>query len=263
LPEEKSYLFRGRVPKTSSVAELRTSVEFIIEENVPLSVSEAVFDYFVIEDPSLETNDTLDVAVSVVPRDLVESYVSILNSAGLSPLHFEIESQAIAKAVVKKGDKTPYLLINLFDRKIGIYVVSQEAIQFASTLPLTERPERKGEKIESEGEKQMTSKTSPIDIDIPIEEVKSETNKIISYWNSQSERLGSDKIPIETAVLSGKGADSKKLSRDLSFLNMKIRAADVWTNAFSLEDYIPSLPKNESLEYVVAVGLAIPNRPRS
>jgi Tfp pilus assembly PilM family ATPase len=44
LPDEKTYIFRADIP-TATDAEVQTAIEFKIQENVPLSPTEVIFDY--------------------------------------------------------------------------------------------------------------------------------------------------------------------------------------------------------------------------
>lgn len=47
LPEEHAYVFQTRVPKSVRRSQIRNVLEFKLEENVPLSGAEAIFDYSV------------------------------------------------------------------------------------------------------------------------------------------------------------------------------------------------------------------------
>jgi hypothetical protein len=38
---------------------------------------------------------------------------------------------------------------------------------------------------------------------------------------------------------------------------IRTEVADVWQNVFSFDDYIPPINKTDSLDFVVAIGLAI------
>jgi Tfp pilus assembly PilM family ATPase len=236
IPEEQSYIFRGKIPKTTESSEIRTAVEFIIEENVPLMVSESVFDYSVIEQENQNEATSMDVSVSVVSERVVRSYLEALRKADLSPLHFEIESQAIAKALVRRDDPTAYLLLNFFETKIGIYIVSENVVQFSSTIALS-------------GDRKV----------VPFDELKNEIHKVLSYWDSQLEKLNEKKKVISNVIVSGVVSDEKELFEKLDFLKMSLEIGNVWSNAFSFNFHIPEIPKAESLSYATAIGLALPH----
>lgn len=48
IPEEKAYLFTMEIPSGESEA-VRNHIEFHLEENVPIALADAVFDYHIIK----------------------------------------------------------------------------------------------------------------------------------------------------------------------------------------------------------------------
>ena len=82
-----------------------------------------------------------------------------------------------------------------------------------------------------------------------------ETKKIRDYW---SER-GEGKKEINRIIISGKDALSADLVSQISLdPNIHVEVADVWRNAFSAEEFVPPINREDSLDYAVAVGLAFP-----
>jgi hypothetical protein len=87
-----------------------------------------------------------------------------------------------------------------------------------------------------------------------IEPIHAEMTKVYGYWEEHGQ--GDD---VSEIILCGHHAS--KVSAALvksSHSPAKTRVADVWTNAFSYDDYIPPILRDESLEYAVAAGLAFP-----
>ncbi|MDE2188828.1 MAG: pilus assembly protein PilM, partial [Patescibacteria group bacterium] len=80
LPEERMYLFKTQVP-FGTAAEIHENIALRLEENVPLPAAEAVFYFDLIRSPL--TNNHHTASVSVAPRKLVESYLTVLDKAGL------------------------------------------------------------------------------------------------------------------------------------------------------------------------------------
>lgn len=266
IPEEKGYLFQAQIPKVSSPVEIATAVEFIIEENVPLSVSESVFDFALIESPKEE--NFLEVAVSVVAAEAVRSYLSAFREAGLSPIHFEVESQAVAKAVVPRDDTHLRLLIHIFRNKIGLYLVHKSVVSFSSTIALS--PDAFTEEAADEehshdknrnhhGKEKKRNAIKKVSVRLPIEEIRTGTEKILSFWNSQADKQGKEHQAIEFVTVSGHGAHDGSIPQQLEFLNAGVSVANVWINAFSFDRRIPEIPREESLEYATAIGAALPH----
>ena len=123
ISEEKAYLFKVEIPVVSP-KEVRGVLEFKLEENVPIPVSDAVFDYTVIPVRGHEAKKHMDVAVTVLPQKVVETYSQLLSDVGLIPLSFEIEAQAICRAVVSRGNVGTYLLVNLGEEKTGLFMIT-------------------------------------------------------------------------------------------------------------------------------------------
>ncbi len=232
LPDERAYLYTTDIPKVSA-KEMRTVVESTLEENVPLSVSEVVFDYNVLKTKQDNKKaDTIRVSVSVIPREVVEEYLSLFQAAGFSPLHFEIESQAIAKAVVSRDDLRAYLVINIGVTKASLSIVHDSQVLFTSNVSVT---------------------TS---FQIILEEIK----KVTTYFQTQADRRGEVAPTFEKILLCGVGAiqiDVLNLLRAHAGIPTEI--ANVWTNVFSLREYIPDITQEQSLSYASAIGVAIKN----
>jgi len=75
VPEKKAYLFQVRMEERP-LAELRRLVEFRLEENVPLSASEAIFDFELT--PVSARSNLVDASVTVLPKEFTEDYASAL-----------------------------------------------------------------------------------------------------------------------------------------------------------------------------------------
>ncbi len=225
LPEERMYLFKTEVP-TRYENEIRQNIEFKLEENVPLSPEDALFFFDFI--PESITNHKPNVSVSVAPKDLVENYLRIIKSSGLDVIAFEIQPKAIAHAVVPDFSTETQILVHTMNKKVGIYIVSGGVVCFTSTI--------------------VMDKGSEITL------LQKELSRVYSYWID----YGGGK-PINRIILSGCDASRIVKSSHISPApNIPVELAQVWRNAFSSDQYIPKLNFEESLEYAVAAGLALP-----
>src|SRR3989344_2718958 len=110
---------------------LRDAVAFIVEENVPVSLAESVFDFEIID--QMPGSNKIKLTVTVLPKDIVNAYITLFESAGITPISFDIESQAIARTLIHRGDRRPNLIINLSRKKTGFYVVEDKVVQFSTT----------------------------------------------------------------------------------------------------------------------------------
>jgi hypothetical protein len=107
IPEDKSYLFTTEIPSGDEDV-IRSHIEFHLEENVPIPLNEAVFDYHVIHrDDKKGVNFA---SVSVVPQQVIDQYIEVFEEAGMIPVSFLIENQALTKAIIPEDDDCMYLV---------------------------------------------------------------------------------------------------------------------------------------------------------
>lgn len=234
IPEEKTYLFKTEIA-TLDEDQIRQNIEFKLEENVPLNASEALFYFDVIPGSRGLANGVAGpvalaksyAMVSVVPRKVIDAYMGVLTDAGLTVFSFEIEPRSLARALVSKKSSNTELIVAIMKNKIGLYVVCNGSVSFTSTVML------------SEG----------------VDELRNEIGKVYSYWIDHGEGNQS----IDKIVLCGKGAlqvaHASHLSPDAA---VPVEVGNIWTNAFSSDRYIPPISRDESLDYAVVAGLALP-----
>jgi Tfp pilus assembly PilM family ATPase len=250
LPEERAYLFSTEISASQS-EDVRTGVEFIIEENVPLTLAESVFDYRILPNAD-QSSGRIKVSVSVLAESVVSEYLSIFRSAGLIPLHLEIESQAIAKAIIPKEEKIVSIIANVDCHKIGFYICDGAAVSFTSTIVTSDEGDDTITKNKNEG------KACPPLSPRALQTIGDEIKKILLYWQTQADHRNEKARPIEKITIVGEGAGQEGLSDFLAKASgISVEEGNVWQNAFSLTNYIPEVPKNESLGYATAIGLAL------
>lgn len=269
LPEEHGYVFETEVPATT-MEDIRGSLEFKLEENVPIAPADAVIGYDVLKTVKPLKANHIPVTVSVFPRAHVESYAAMLRDAGLTPLSFEIEPQAIARAVVPQGDYRTYLVLDIGRERTGIEIVSGRVVQLAATISIgSEHFTRAllGDDTSSEKAKEMkntigisgnASGEAHKELLGVLDRLAGETRRYVAYWDTHGEYTKTPNPPVVKILLCGGGANLAGLSEYLDVaLGVPAAPADVWANAFSLEEYIPPIAFRDSLGYASAIGLAL------
>ena len=131
LPEEQVYLFQLRLDK-EGLKNVREGIELALEEHIPLPAQDAIFDYELVE----ENAQNMEVQVATIPRDVIEKYLLIFKHSQIEVKSFELEAQAICRAVVKKGDPGTYMVVDFGKKRTGIFIVSHGIVMFTSTLDL-------------------------------------------------------------------------------------------------------------------------------
>jgi Tfp pilus assembly PilM family ATPase len=162
IPEDHAYIFTMDVPYGSDES-VRNHIELHLEENVPITLADAVFDYLVIERPfadsseavveqqenkndkeelvtvstaskNSDANSTFFASISVVQKSLIDQYIELFESAFMTPVSFLIENQALSKSIIKKGVLDTKLIVHVGDMKSVLSVVSKGSVHFTSTV---------------------------------------------------------------------------------------------------------------------------------
>jgi len=287
LPEEKSFLEVIQMPKIPK-EDLRSAVIFESENYIPLPIERVYLDFEVIP-PVYDHLDHLDVLITAFPRRILDSYLSCLKLAGLQPLAFEIESEAIARALVKnKTTNHPLVLIDLGASRTDFIIFAGHSIRFTSSISVSSNyfsqviSKNFGVKLsEAEILKRKYGLEKKLELKMASEnkkvKIKKEKGKIfeslipglvdlvqqikvhLRYYQTHSlhNYLPPDGNKFSKILLCGGGANLKGLPEFLSLeLKLPVELGDPWTNILRDKKEKSKLPLEKSLAYTTAIGLA-------
>ncbi|PIR45156.1 MAG: hypothetical protein COV10_00885 [Candidatus Vogelbacteria bacterium CG10_big_fil_rev_8_21_14_0_10_51_16] len=271
LPEEQAYVVKVRLPPLRR-RELRGGIELQLEELVPLKIGEVDFAYEVVREPSVREAH-FDVSVSVLPKKSVASYLEVFAEAGLTPLAFEIEGQALARALVPLG-LTPQstLLVDFGKARTGIALVEQGIMQFGATVDYggsslnkeimqdlevgeveAESMKRDFSLVPAEKEKEFSSL-----VNSSLAILSDEINKYKIFWSDHRDESGEVRAPIDQVILCGGSSNIANIVSVLErAVGVPVRHGDPWVRVAGTKETVPSLPAHESLRYATAIGLAL------
>lgn len=271
LPEEKVYLFQTSIPDDVGKKQIRNIIEFKLEEHVPISPKDAVFDYEIFNSHK-DNSGHMDVSVAVYPKKTISKYTDAFNRANMSPISFEIEAQAIMRSVIKDKDSGTYMIVDFGRMRTGLSIVSNCTLGFTSTLEVEEQiltkaimkntsvKEEEVNRIKNEeglikSKKNKELFTAMMEV---VEVLKMNIDKHYHYWQNRTDEKGNKVEPIEKIILCGGNSNLMGLPEYLSgVLKIPVERANVWMNAFSFDDFIPEIDRFQSLSYATAVGLAL------
>ncbi len=382
IPEEQAYIFTSDLPQGDETT-IRNHIELHLEENVPISLADAVFDYHVIAKP-FETKDGVDViapgdikkietapianssesntstqsitstessspqvegpivvrlpsdlpatqaesqtstpaqseaesqsqpktspevsantetntpvslpqsvnvqasgptflaSISVVPKALIDQYIELFEMAGMVPVSFLVENQAVSKAVIKKGDLSTQLIVHVSNKKTVLSVVSNGSVHFTSTINIgsedftaaimkefnVSRDEAIRMKTErgflKNGDASDKSQTTIfLSLINTASALKDEIDRIVLYWQSYvSKHSSNNDGSIDRILLSGRDALINGFKEYLrATVRLQVDTANVWSNVYDLDVKIPNIDYIDSLDYAVAIGLGLP-----
>ncbi len=229
IPEEKAYLFETEIPN-DEMKVISQNIEFKLEENIPLAAPDAVFTFDLLPGGQ---GRPWRASVSAVPKSYIEHMMDMFRKAGINPVAFETTPKAIAR-VVSYEEEGGIIVIHAMSRKTGVYIISQHAVGFTSTI--------------SAGvtESVMSSYT-----DVLAEEIR----RVHTYWSGKN---GGEESVIKHVIVVGQDAEavSSALRGKVSDL-LPVYAVDVWRSVLDTSHYVPPILKEDSFEYVTSAGLAL------
>ncbi len=229
IPEEKAYLFETEVPSADNRS-ISQSIEFKLEENIPLSAADAVFAFDLL---TREAGKPMRASVSAVPKSYIERMIRLLRDAGIMPISFETVPRAIAR-IISEGAPGASMVIHCMARKTGVDVVSLRAVGFTSTI--------------NDGETES-------EISVYVDALAAEVRRVYAYWLSRGDIVGAS---IKRVIVAG--ADGERVAgllRQKVVDLVEVETADIWRAVFDTSSYVPPIERKDSPEYISAAGLAL------
>jgi type IV pilus assembly protein PilM len=276
IPEENAYLFTTEIPLDSEES-IRNHIEFHLEENVPVNVNDAVFDYYIISKD--EKTGKGFASVSVVPRQIIDEYIDLFDICGMTPISFLIENQALSRAIIPEDDKTIFLVVNIGYKKTVLSIVRDGAVQFTSTVSIGgydfdnaiakefNVPVEQAEIVKKQKGYIKNADNNQFFMALinSVSALRDEIQRVYMYWQSYvgksfgKQAGATDEEKKIKIILAGKNSAIIGFKEYMSIsLKVPVELANVWSNVFSFEKEIPPIEYMESLDYAVVVGLALP-----
>ncbi len=267
LPEEQIYLYKFRLEKLGLKSVLE-AIELSLEDYIPIPAEDATFDYELLE----ETEKYLELQVVAIPSHVIENYLSVFRHALISVRSFELEAQAISRAVIKRGDLETYMIVDFGEKRTGISIISHGMVMFTSTLDLggvmlTSMIQRgfnlnfeEAEKIKKEYglERNVLDKEIFSVLLNGVSVLRDEISKHFLYWHTHQDEEGKSNPSIKKIILCGGDSNLIGLSEYFSVsLKSSAEMANVWTNIVDTEKHIPAINFKQALSFAAAIGLAL------
>lgn len=272
LPEEAAYVFSMHVPANTSREQTLRMIEFEFEGRVPIPPAAAVYDFDIIDEHDAAAG--MEIAVSVFPKDLAESYAGAFAAAGIELLSLEIEGRSIARAVSSGLPDEPItLLVDFGGTRSGFAVLKRGVPIFTSTVDVGgnamlrslatklgityDEAQRFNNEVGLLGVSEKEKKGSET-LAATATSLADEISRHYRYWDTRRDEHGERVTPVERVLLVGGNSNMNGLP---GFVAGKVQAAtehpSVWQHVASFDDYIPPIDLHMSLQYATAIGLAL------
>lgn len=229
VPDELSYVFSVSIP--ASGGDITEAVAFIIEENVPLSLDETIFDFTPIEIVRSESEYAASVVVAACVKKEVEKFIEAFLKAGFEPMGCVHESQAIVKALISKDFSGTSYIIHARENRLGIHLVKNKIVHF-STIRTVSSDDYKKEFLD-------------------------EYEKFLEYCSKYN--TGQNQ-PINSIFVCGEFEYAQKVVQAVDShvgLPDNIKLSNVWSNVFDIDKYSPGIPFEKSLSFAGSIGAAL------
>jgi len=271
LPEEKSFAQVIQMPKMTE-AELRLAVPFEAENYIPLPINKVYLDFQVINSKEANINH-LDLLINVMPKPVIDSYISCFKKIGLIPCILEVESQSIIRIFANNNVKNaPTIFVDFGETKTSLIIHSDNSIRFAVTVSVSSSQLTKSisesfkisldeaEKLkiqyglESTASKKvdLASAMAPV-LSRLIEQIK----KYLDFYKGHSSHeYFHSSGNVEKIILCGGGANLKGLAGLLSKeLKIPVELGNPFLNIGKSRKI--NFPEKRALSFATAMGAAL------
>ncbi|MEK7588964.1 MAG: pilus assembly protein PilM [Patescibacteria group bacterium] len=267
LLENQIYLFSVSLEK-EGLTSVREAIELSLEEHIPIPAPEAIFDYEILS----ETDTMLELQVAAIPENVIDSYLTVFKDCNLTVHSFELEPQAITRAIIKKGDVETYMIVDFGETRTGIFIVSRGIVMFTSTLEiggssLNNMIQKsfnvsfeEADKMKKEYGLQRNTVNREL-FSVLLNSVSILRDEIVKhqlYWNTHKDEDGKSSPQIKKVLLCGGDSNLIGLAEYLS-VSMKttVEMANVWSNIADTKYYVPEMSFKQALSFAAALGLAL------
>jgi len=289
LPEEKAFLQVIKMPKLSK-EDLGSAIAYEAENYIPMPIKDVYLDFQIVPPMRNCKTDSQEVLLAAIPKKIADEYLSCLKMAGLEPIAFEIESQAIARALIKnESSDDPVVLLDLGESRTIFIVFYGGSIRFTASMPvsgylfkkivaqdlgvdmdkaetlITRYGIRERMKIRIKNETESNPEAKLVKGEIfqalipALVDLVQQIKKYIDFYQTHScqEMPASETKKISKIILCGGGASLKGLDGLLSLeLRTPVEIGNPWVNIMEEKD-IPDISSEKSLKYSTVLGLAI------
>jgi hypothetical protein len=230
VPDELAYVFSTSI-MVGSGGNATESIAFIMEENVPLSLGDTVFDFMPTKIEKSGTEYDTDFVVAACVKNEVTKFVEVLRRAGFEPLGCIHESQAIAQAVIQRNFTGTSAVIHARGNRVGIYLVKNNLVYFSTLRSIV-------------GEDYI----NPF-----LDEYKKFMEYCLKLEAIQNE-------PIEHVFVCGEFEYAKRVVESLldsDESSKSVKLSNVWTNVFEIDKHLPEISYEKSLGFAGPIGAVL------
>lgn len=130
LPDRRTFVKLIPLPTATTPALAEDVVRNQLSQHFPFSPEDVYLDW-----TAVQSKPQPSAVVASAPRALVDQYVATLRLAGVEPVSLEMESLAIARAVLGADEAIPTFIVDLGGTRTTALITVNAVVQFSSSLP--------------------------------------------------------------------------------------------------------------------------------
>ncbi len=133
LPSQRVFTTVVDIDKLSP-SEIARTIQYQADSLIPTPLSESKMEWAVLGDSPKEKNK-VEVLISSISNDFVESRLEMLEAIGLNVIAFEPDHMALARAVIPADATLPQMVVDVGSRATDIVVSVNGGPRLARTIP--------------------------------------------------------------------------------------------------------------------------------
>ncbi|MEX1112142.1 MAG: type IV pilus assembly protein PilM [Candidatus Andersenbacteria bacterium] len=267
IPETQSFLRVIEIPQMAE-DEIDEAVQWEVAQHIPFGLENVYIDWQnLVGQGHVAVGGKREVQVGAAQKKVVDQLYSTLSVLDLDLAAFELESQALVRALISPelGNRQGLLIIDLGASATNVVIHDHGAMRFTATLQkgvlnisrtsgLTQDDSQlvntKLHEITQEMRDRLTMKLLP-----SLEELVIEVRGIVEFYNSIDSQH-----EVREIILTGGGSNMPGL--DKAFLkyfdNVHVQRGNPWVNVLSgNKATTPPMDLKDSVRYTTALGLAL------
>lgn len=262
LPERHSFVKVITLPAGSEASE--AGVKAAVLPHLPYTWEEMSYDWRLL--PPIPGQAGTRIMFGSAPLSIVKSYLDVLHNAGIEAVSMEIESVAIARAMIPPNAQGAHIILDLGRTRTSLILVSDGVVEFSTTiryagkelnqyiadaLHLTLEQAQRAKELfgldPTKGKGLLANVLAP-QLDVLAEKIES----IQEYYRSRFPT----EAPISSILLTGSGALIRHLDLELSKrLHEPVTPQPAWIIRRVSDD--PTDIHDIGYTYTTALGLAL------
>ncbi len=264
IPEAQSFLRVIEIPLMND-DEIGEAVQWEVAQHIPFGLENVYLDWQPLSGGHKAASGRREVLVGATPKKVVTNLYDTLHALGLEVAAFELESQAIVRALISADlrGRQGILIIDLGASGTNVVIHDHGALRFTATLQKGVNNIRAGlstadatvvdtrlQELSTQDAKRLGTQMLPA-----MEELVMEIRGIVEFYNSIDAEH-----EVKEIILTGGGSNLPGLDQAFLryFANVHVQRGSPWVNILTGHKTATApLNLQESVRYTTALGLAL------